>query len=306
MNDNYILKVDNINKYFGKFQALKDISFNVSENEIVGFIGPNGAGKSTTMKCINSLIFPDTGTIRICGYDLATQRDQALSNMASMIESPGLRLEMSGRDNLELFALLRNVKEDRIEQIIDFVHIGDFIDKKVKTYSLGMKQRLALGIVLLSKPKFIILDEPSNGLDPTAVIELRNTLLRLCKEEGISILFSSHQLGEIDKIADRIICIKEGELVEFNQERTKEIEYHFELERECQCEKELLEINSTISTQSNGLKLVVTSEKNSDMTELLDLLQKNNRILHMKTKEIDIEQVYLDIFGTNYDRTPKV
>lgn len=209
-----ILEVKNLNKSFGKEKVLHDINMDIYPNEIVGFIGPNGAGKSTAMKCILSLIFPDSGTITVNGFDIKNDRIKALNSMAGVIESPGLFLDMSGENNIKLFAELRSVDSNRVKEIMEFTELGHSLKRKTGNYSMGMKQRLALGIALLSKPKLLILDEPTNGLDPTAVINLRKELLDLVKNEDISILFASHQLEEVEKLSDRLICINKGRIIE--------------------------------------------------------------------------------------------
>ncbi len=225
MSTDYVVKVEGLNKTFGKKKVLEDVSLYVKPNEIVGFIGPNGAGKSTTMKCICNLIFPDSGEIIINGYDLFKEREKALGSQAALIESPGLYQDMTGRENIDLIGELRKIKRDRIEEIYEFTKLGEALDRKVSGYSMGMKQRLGLGIAILSKPKFLILDEPTSGLDPTGIIHLRNTLQNLIKEEDISILFSSHQLGEVEKLADRIICINKGKIIETPREMEQKYRY---------------------------------------------------------------------------------
>lgn len=225
MSTDYVVKVEGLNKTFGKKKVLEDVSLYVKPNEIVGFIGPNGAGKSTTMKCICNLIYPDSGKIIINGYDLFKEREKALESQAALIESPGLYQDMTGRENIDLIGELRKIKRDRIEEIYEFTELGEALDRKVSGYSMGMKQRLGLGIAILSKPKFLILDEPTSGLDPTGIIHLRNTLQNLIKEEDISILFSSHQLGEVEKLADRIICINKGKIIETPREMEQKYRY---------------------------------------------------------------------------------
>lgn len=208
-----VIEVIGLHKYFGKHHILKNISFSLNKGEIVGFIGPNGSGKSTTMKCMVSLIFPEEGEIIIDGFSLSEERNKAICKIAALIESPGLYPNLSGIDNLSLFATLKNVNKNRVKEIIEIIQLGDGINKKVKEYSMGMKQRLALGIVLLSKPEYIILDEPFNGLDPQGVFDLRTVLVDLAKE-GHGIMISSHQLLELEKISKRNIFIKKGEIVE--------------------------------------------------------------------------------------------
>lgn len=216
-----VLDVLNLCKSYGNHLVLDDISFSIRENEIVGFIGPNGAGKSTLMKCLCGLIHMDSGNVTICGHDIQSQREKALSHQASLIESPGLFFNMTGYENLEIFASLKNVSKDKLQQMADYTRIGDYLKKPVSSYSLGMKQRLALSIALLSSPQFLMLDEPMNGLDPSGVFELRKELRKMVDEQGMSLLISSHQLNEIEKIADRIIYIENGKIKEVKkQEQT--------------------------------------------------------------------------------------
>ena len=216
-----VLDVLNLCKSYGNHLVLDDISFSIRENEIVGFIGPNGAGKSTLMKCLCGLIHMDSGNVTICGHDIQSQREKALSHQASLIESPGLFFNMTGYENLEIFASLKNVSKDKLQQMADYTRIADYLKKPVSSYSLGMKQRLALSIALLSSPQFLMLDEPMNGLDPSGVFELRKELRKMVDEQGMSLLISSHQLNEIEKIADRIIYIENGKIKEVEkQEQT--------------------------------------------------------------------------------------
>ena len=216
-----VLDVLNLCKSYGNHLVLDDISFSIRENEIVGFIGPNGAGKSTLMKCLCGLIHMDSGNVTICGHDIQSQREKALSHQASLIESPGLFFNMTGYENLEIFASLKNVSKDKLQQMADYTRIGDYLKKPVSSYSLGMKQRLALSIALLSSPQFLMLDEPMNGLDPSGVFELRKELRKMVDEYGMSLLISSHQLNEIEKIADRIIYIENCKIKEVEkQEQT--------------------------------------------------------------------------------------
>ena len=202
-------------------EILKGINLNIKKGEIHALLGENGAGKSTLMKCLCGLIHMDSGNVTICGHDIQSQREKALSHQASLIESPGLFFNMTGYENLEIFASLKNVSKDKLQQMADYTRIGDYLKKPVSSYSLGMKQRLALSIALLSSPQFLMLDEPMNGLDPSGVFELRKELRKMVDEQGMSLLISSHQLNEIEKIADRIIYIENGKIKEVEkQEQT--------------------------------------------------------------------------------------
>lgn len=295
---NHLVEVNNINKTFGRKKVLDNVSFFIDNNEIVGFIGPNGAGKSTTMKCIASLIFPDQGSVTVSGYDVKRQRELALSQMASLIESPGLYLDISGRENIKLFASLRNIKEERIKEIYDFTGLKEDLDRNVNGYSMGMKQRLALGIALLSKPKFLILDEPTNGLDPTGVIQLRNTLLELVKNEDISILFSSHQLGEVEKLADRLICINQGKIIETPMNILEKQKYLIKVD----------DMDKVVEVLNNELK-ELSFEKLGKDTLIFDLVEEELiskilkvildygiNIIDITKEKQDIEVVYKEIY----------
>ncbi len=295
---NHLVEVNNINKTFGRKKVLDNVSFFIDNNEIVGFVGPNGAGKSTTMKCIASLIFPDQGSVTVSGYDVKRERELALSQMASLIESPGLYLDISGRENIKLFASLRNIKEERIKEIYDFTGLKEDLDRNVNGYSMGMKQRLALGIALLSKPKFLILDEPTNGLDPTGVIQLRNTLLELVKNEDISILFSSHQLGEVEKLADRLICINQGKIIETPMNILEKQKYLIKVD----------DMEKAVELLNNELK-ELSFEKLGKDTLVFDLVEEELiskilkvildygiNIIDITKEKQDIEVVYKEIY----------
>lgn len=208
-----VLQINDLYKSYGSFAAIKGISFHVGKGEIVGFIGPNGSGKTTTLKMIANLIWPDKGEITVCGHDLMKERDKALSCMAGIVENPGLYPNLSGMENLRFIQKLRKVSKQRLDEVIKITGLGGHLKRTVHKYSLGMKQRLALGMCLLTKPQLLILDEPTNGLDPTGTIELREMLGLMSESEDTSILFSSHLLGEVEKLAHRIIYIKEGLII---------------------------------------------------------------------------------------------
>lgn len=207
-----ILEVTGLKKSFGKKQAIDHLSFHVQENEIVGFIGPNGAGKSTVMKCIAGLYYPDEGTITIGDYDVVKERAKAMCNVGVSIESPALYPQLSGHDHFKMVAGWRGLSKERITEMEAFSGLHEHLKRKTANYSMGMKQRLMLALVMMDKPKLLMLDEPMNGLDPQAVFELREKLLEI-KKSGSSILLSSHQLDEVEKIADRVIFIRDGKIL---------------------------------------------------------------------------------------------
>ncbi|KRN05631.1 ABC transporter, ATP-binding protein [Liquorilactobacillus sucicola DSM 21376 = JCM 15457] len=207
-----ILTVEKLNKSFGKKKVLKDVSFNVQAGKIVGLVGPNGAGKTTIMKAILGLFEFQSGKIVINGREVSSVNHQALSEVGALIEYPGIYPFLTGMQHLELFADNETTRKEDIQNIIEKLNIGSYINRKAKAYSLGMKQKLGIALALLNKPKFVILDEPMNGLDPKATKELRNLILELAKE-GTTFLISSHILSELEKLVDEIVVIDNGKIV---------------------------------------------------------------------------------------------
>ncbi len=210
-----IIKVEGLSKSFGTFEAVKDVSFSVQRGDVFGFLGPNGAGKSTTIRCLLSLISPDKGSLSLFGKSFNNSRKEILSNIGSIIEKPDFYRYLSAERNLEIFARISgaNVSKKEIDEMLDFVGLGDRGKHKVKGFSHGMKQRLGIAQTLLHKPDLIILDEPTTGLDPQGIIEIRNLILRLKTEQNKTIVLSSHQLSEIELIANRMVIINQGKTI---------------------------------------------------------------------------------------------
>ncbi len=218
-----VLEVSNLSKSFGKRKILDNINLTIYEGDIIGLIGPNGAGKTTLIKTILRLYYCDKGSVKICGYDTKKQLEQALSKVGSIIEKPDMYDQLTGRKNLKITELLNDLHDQKyVEEIIEFVGLKTRINDKVKKYSLGMKQRLAIANALIKKPKLLILDEPTNGLDPKGRRELRQMLKTISQEQNMSILISSHILSEVENICDRVVIIDQGRLVkEFGIEEVK-------------------------------------------------------------------------------------
>lgn len=212
MENQSVLHVKNLSKKFGSFEAVKDVSFSVNKGDVFGFLGPNGAGKSTTIRCLLSLIKPNSGKIELFGKSLATDRAEILQNIGSIIEKPDFYKYLSAQKNLEIFARISGatVTQREIAEMLDFVGLGNRAKDRVKGFSHGMKQRLGIAQTLLHKPDLIVLDEPTTGLDPQGIIEIRNLILRLKAEQNKTILLSSHQLSEIELIANRMVIINQG------------------------------------------------------------------------------------------------
>ena len=206
--DKLILETKNLTKTFGKQKAVDSISLKIKENSIYGLLGPNGAGKSTTLKMITGMIHKTSGQIFFEGHKW--NRDD-LSNIGALIEMPALYENLSARENLKVRTLLLGLPDSRIDEVLEIVSLKDTGKKKSGQFSLGMKQRLGIAIALLNNPKLLILDEPTNGLDPLGIQELRD-LIRSFPEKGITVILSSHILAEVEQTADHIGIINNGKL----------------------------------------------------------------------------------------------
>ncbi len=209
-----VLKVDHLTKVIKGNHLVEDISFEVKHGEVFGFLGPNGAGKTTTIRMLVGLIKPTKGTITIGGYNLRTSFKEAMRQVGSIVENPELYTYLTGWENLKQFSrMLGDISDNRIEDIIRQVNLESRIHDKVKTYSLGMKQRLGIAQALLGNPQLLILDEPTNGLDPSGIRELREFVRNLVETKGISVFISSHLLSEIQLMCDRVAIINKGKMI---------------------------------------------------------------------------------------------
>lgn len=209
-----VLSVKGLKKVIGKKTLVENISFEVQQGEVFGFLGPNGAGKTTTIRMLVGLIKPTEGTIAIAGYDVRREFRKAMRQVGSIVENPELYTYLTGWENLKQFArMLGDVTDERIHEIVRMVHLDKRIHDKVKTYSLGMKQRLGIAQALLSNPKLLILDEPTNGLDPAGIRELREFVHHLVQEENMSVFISSHLLSEVQMMCDRVAIINHGKMI---------------------------------------------------------------------------------------------
>lgn len=210
----YALEVKQVSKKIKKRMIISDISFQVKPGEIFGFLGPNGAGKTTTIRMLVGLMKPSSGTILIGGYDIRKDFKKAMQNLGSIVENPEFYPFLTGEENLAYFARMDNsIPKERIQEVAALVHMEGRLKDRVSTYSLGMRQRLGIAQALLSKPKLLILDEPTNGLDPSGIHEMRDFIETLVKETGISVLVSSHLLAEIELLCDRVAIMTEGRII---------------------------------------------------------------------------------------------
>ena len=210
-----LVEVQHLSKSFGDIKPVKNLSFTVEEGDVYGFLGQNGAGKSTTMRMMLGLITPDSGSIKMFGQELQQHRKTILKQVGAIIEKPDVYKYLSAYDNLALFAKLSGIKATKTQLMnqLEKVGIAHRATSKADTFSQGMKQRLGIAIALVHNPKLVVLDEPTNGLDPQGIAEMRNIIISLSRDHGKTVIVSSHLLNEIEQVATRILIINDGRKV---------------------------------------------------------------------------------------------
>ena len=295
-----ILKCESLCKVFGKKQILKDVSFELYQGDILGFIGPNGAGKTTTIKLILGLQSITKGKVFINGYNIETQFEKAIEKVGAIVENPDLYMYLTGYENLKLIAnLYKDIDEKRIKEVVKLVKLENRINDKVSKYSLGMRQRLGIAQAIMHKPSLLILDEPTNGLDPEGIKEMRELLLELARSENMAILISSHNLAELDNLVNKVCIIKNGQIIE-----TSGIE---EMKKEAKANYKLFEINNTskikkllpgaIIIDQNKFKIDAVKE---EVSEIIALLVNNNiSIYEVRKEEKSLEDAFFEKTGGN-------
>ncbi|MBN2004915.1 MAG: ABC transporter ATP-binding protein [Anaerolineae bacterium] len=212
MNQDAVIRIDGLTHYYGHFRALDNITLQVGRKEVFGFLGPNGAGKSTTIGILLGLQYPTSGKVEILGERVSPMQNQALRKVGAMFGAPGFIPYLSGKENLQMLARISGVDETRAQSLLEQVGLSDAAKKKVSAYSLGMRQRLALAAALVHQPDLLILDEPTNGLDPVYMREFRE-LVRSLAQSGVTVFLSSHLLYEVEQICDRVAMLHHGQLL---------------------------------------------------------------------------------------------
>ena len=288
-----ILKCSNLNKSFGRKKILNNVSLSLDEGDVLGFIGPNGAGKTTTIKLILGLQSIDSGTVTICGYDIKKEFTKAIKNVGGIIESPDMYMYLSGYDNLKLIANLYGVSKEKIDEVVKLVGLEKRIYDKVSKYSLGMRQRLGIAASLLNDPKLLILDEPTNGLDPEGNKQIRNLILKLSKK-GIAILVSSHALSELESIVNKVVIIQKGSIVETSTleevKKSKNSYYIFEVDK-------IKGIDNIEKISENSFKVNINRE---EIPKFINkLIDKKIKIYSIYEDELSLEDAFLKRTGGN-------
>jgi ABC-2 type transport system ATP-binding protein len=296
---NKVLVLENVRKVIKDKEIVKGMSFSLEAGEILGFLGPNGAGKSTTLRMIVGLSKPTDGIIEIDGYSITSHYEKAMSRVGCIIEGPDLYNFISGRDNLNMLAAMsKNVTDDDIKWAVELVGMQNRLKDKVGTYSLGMKQRLGLAQALIHKPKLLILDEPTNGMDPAGINEFRNIIRRLAKEEGIAVLVSSHLISEVELLCDTVVIINNGTLVKYSSvaEMTRAQEVFWVLddnERGLEHLKKHFNVDGTV--RNGRLEAAVDISRLPDIN--LSFIKEGFELKFVDNKHKTLEDMFLNLTG---------
>lgn len=298
-----VINTEGLTFNFGNQTVVKSLSLKVPEKSIYGFLGPNGAGKTTTIKLLLNLLKMQEGSIHVFGKELQSNRISILSQIGSLIEQPAIYLHLSGRDNLLNRALLLQLPTKRVDEMLSLVHLTDAANKKAGQYSLGMKQRLGIALALLSDPKLLILDEPTNGLDPNGIIEVRELLIRLVTEHNKTVFVSSHLLAEVERMATHVGIIGHGELL--FQGSIKDLEalsqplVQIETENTADAAN-FLKRNHFAVAEVNEHQVFVPFTSKEQMGEINALLNKNGYAVYSINKQQkDLEKLFLSITQNN-------
>lgn len=301
MTNQNAIEVQHVSKNIGGDELIKALSFSIQRGEICGLLGPNGAGKTLTIRMMVGLISITEGDIFIEGHSIRTQRTNALRHIGAIVENPDLYGYMTGMQNLKHFARMyeQPITKERMMEVAELVELTDAMHRKVKTYSLGMRQRLGIAQALLHKPSILILDEPTNGLDPAGIHQLRNYLYMLAKEENIAVIISSHLLSEIELMCDRVVIIQNGVFVgehsiKEKKETDTQVEVEFEITEPAKAATLLASIPIVKTTDST---ITVTAAKQHIPKIVATLVQNEIGVFQVRIKTRSLEETFLSITG---------
>lgn len=295
-----VLETQGLTHAFDGVRVLDNVELSVDEGSIYGFLGPNGAGKTTTLRLILGLLKRQEGTITVFGKDLARDRIEVLRRVGSMIESPSIYAHLTARENLVLLQKIYRCPLSRIDEVLRLVNLAGTGKKKAGQFSLGMKQRLAIAIALLPDPSLLILDEPTNGLDPNGIIEIRELLRSINKERGISILVSSHLLSEIDRLVSHVGIINKGRMMfQGTLDELKE-----QQERSTHCTLETSDPGKTVAIlngagiaaeMSDGRFVLPAMEKAALAKLNRQLVESGIEVYQLALERSDLERIFIDM-----------
>lgn len=300
MNSNEVLvKTKGLTKQFGEQVSVDHLNLEIERGQIFGFLGPNGAGKTTTIRMLLGLMKPTEGEVRLFGKSFAKDRLAILSKVGALVESPSYYGNLTGYENLKLSSKILGVSDQRIQEVLDIVRLKEAANKRVKQYSLGMKQRLGIGLALLGSPELLILDEPTNGLDPSGIHEIRQLIKRMPEDFGITVIISSHNLAEIEMVATHVGIIQTGKL-----------KFHGKLAKLQDENKPVLEIKVNDPKKAKELlseqqikadirhDVLCIPDFEDDPADLNSLLVQNGlKVSHLFVKVRTLEEIFLELTG---------
>jgi ABC-2 type transport system ATP-binding protein len=296
-----MIELSNVHKRFGQRVAVDDLTLRVPAGEIYGLLGHNGAGKSTSIGMMLGQVWPTQGKVKVCGFDVSTHRRKALAKVGAIFESPAFYDYLSGFTNLEILSsYTARTSRKRIEEVIEWVGLNGREDSKVRTYSHGMRARLALAQALLPNPDLLILDEPSDGLDPEGIHEMRHTILRLHRELKLTILLSSHFLSEVEQICTRIAVLNQGRMVfEGTLAETKRREQWLRIKvGDFAAAVAELRKAQLITQDKDGQLIALAPKVASDQVVRL-LVEKGISVFEIAPAEETLETFYLRLMANN-------
>ncbi len=293
-----IVELKNVTKTIRGRKIIDDLSFGVMPGEVFGFLGPNGAGKTTTIRMIVGLIRMSGGDITICGKDVKKEFEEAIRHVGAIVENPEMYKFLTGYQNLQQVArLTTGIGKEKIDKVVELVGLTERIHDKVKTYSLGMRQRLGIAQSLLHDPKVLILDEPTNGLDPAGIREIRDYLRSLAKEKNLAVIVSSHLLSEMEMMCDRIAIIQKGKLIDMQmvkeEESIQKHKYVCTIDQPQKAIKLLEKKDYLIQAQPGGFEVTLGKEQ---VPEVINFLVHHDLLIYeMKKQSVSLEDRFLEI-----------
>ncbi|WP_405098777.1 ABC transporter ATP-binding protein [Oceanobacillus sp. FSL H7-0719] len=298
------MQLTNVRKRIGKKEIIKDLSFTINKGEVFGLIGPNGAGKTTTIRMMVGLMKISDGDVHILGKSIKSEFKEAVREVGAIVENPELYPFLTGAQNLKQYArMIPDITQERIDEAVKLVGLEKAMNEKVGRYSLGMRQRIGIAQALLHKPSILILDEPTNGLDPAGIREIRQYIRKLATEQNVAVIISSHLLSEIELMCDRIGVIKNGELVAIQavKENTPVGEQQLsQVEIEAAPAEKALEIinSKTAAVQTNN-KISLQIEKENIPALIASLVEQNILIYEVSVTKATLEDKFFDLIGEN-------
>lgn len=300
---NFVIETERLTKRFKEKVSVHELNLAVPKGEVYGFLGPNGAGKTTTIRMLLGLMRPSSGEVRLFGKKLSAHRMELMRRVGALVESPSYYGHLTGYENLKILAHYRNLPLNKIDEALEKVRLTASAHLKVKRYSLGMKQRLGIAAALLGDPELLILDEPTNGLDPAGMQEMRELIRTLPKETGVTVLLSSHLLSEIEQVAHRVGVIREGQLLfqgtleELRGHSQPELEVEVDLTRDA-C-RILKEQGYQVAADQKRLR-VRGLEKEEIATVVKILVQQGFRLYQATPRAKSLEDLFLEMTGKEH------